>query len=68
MKKTKSSTKRFGPRYGRRIRERLDKIERKQKKIYKCPYCHYKKVSRLLSGIWQCKKCSAKFTGKAYEV
>ena len=64
----KSPTKRFGARYGRSNRERLEKIERKQKAIYKCPYCQYKKVKRISSGIWQCKKCSTKFAAKAYEI
>ena len=63
-----SPTKRFGARYGRSIRERLKKIERKQKAIYKCPYCQYKKVKRISAGIWECKKCSTKFAAKAYEI
>jgi len=65
-KKIYGSVKRFGSRYGRTIRERLSKIESLLKKKYKCPYCKKEGVKRLAVGIWYCKKCGAKFTGKAY--
>lgn len=60
------SVKRFGARYGRKIRLNLGKIEEQQKKLYKCPYCKAVKVKRIGAGIWQCKKCGAKFTARAY--
>ena len=62
------SVKRFGARYGRRTKEKLAKIEAIQKSKHKCPYCHAMKVKRLSMGIWNCKKCGAKFTGKAYSL
>ncbi len=62
------STKRFGSRYGRSIRERVGKIEVEQRKLHKCPYCNNVKVKRLAVGIWQCQKCKVKFAGKAYTV
>ena len=62
------STKRFGARYGPRNKIKFDKIERVQRSYQKCPYCNYMKVKRLSTGIWECRKCSAKFTGKAYAV
>ena len=62
------SVKRFGARYGRRLKERFGKIETEQRKKQKCPYCSAIKVKRLAIGIWQCRKCKAKFTGKAYSV
>ncbi len=62
------SVKRFGPRYGRTVKHKLAKIEKVIKGKHKCPYCHAEKVKRLSLGIWQCKKCNAKFTGKAYSV
>jgi large subunit ribosomal protein L37Ae len=58
--------KRFGPRYGRTLKDRLSYIEQDQKKTYKCPYCNYSDVKRASKGIWECRKCKAKFTGKAY--
>jgi large subunit ribosomal protein L37Ae len=62
------STRRLGPRYGRRIRLRLGLIEKDQRTSYKCPYCSAVKVKRVSVGIWECKKCNAKFTGKAYKL
>lgn len=60
------TTKRFGSRYGGGVKYVFAKIEALQKAKYKCPYCHNIKVKRVSKGIWQCKKCEAKFTGKAY--
>jgi len=62
------SVKRFGPRYGRSIKYKLAKIEAIQKGKHQCPYCHNLKAKRLSVGIWNCRKCGAKFTGKAYSV
>ncbi|MBI2652557.1 hypothetical protein HYX00_03780, partial [Candidatus Woesearchaeota archaeon] len=44
------------------------KIETEQRKLHKCPYCHKIAVKRIAVGIWNCKKCNVKFTGKAYSV
>lgn len=68
VKKTKSSVKRFGARYGRTIREKVAKIEAILKGKHKCPYCSAMKAKRVASGIWTCKKCNSKFTGSAYSV
>jgi len=62
------SVKRFGPRYGRKLKERFGKIESLQRKKQKCPYCSALSVKRIAAGIWQCRKCNVKFTGKAYSV
>jgi large subunit ribosomal protein L37Ae len=62
------SVKRFGARYGRKLKERFGKIEMEQRKKQKCPYCSAFKVKRIAVGIWECRKCNAKFTGKAYSV
>ena len=62
------TVKRFGPRYGRTSKEKLAKVEKILKGKHKCPYCHSWKAKRLSSGIWHCKKCNTKFTGKAYSV
>jgi len=62
------STKRFGPRYGRKLKERFGKVEAEQRKKHKCPYCSALKAKRISVGIWECKRCNSKFTGKAYSV
>ena len=62
------SVKRFGARYGRKPKIRFSKIETEQRKLHKCPYCSKIAVKRVAVGIWKCKKCDAKFTGKAYSV
>ncbi len=67
-KKTLGSVKRFGPRYGGTVKEKLYKVEKQSRATYKCPYCHKEKVRKQSLGIWSCKKCGAKFTGKAYSV
>jgi len=66
--KSFGSIKRFGVRYGRTVKDKLSKIEAVLKKKHKCPYCHSLSAKRLAAGIWCCKKCDAKFTGKAYSV
>ena len=62
------SVKRFGARYGRRVKDRFAKVEAVQRGKHICPYCKAPKVKRVAVGIWQCNKCSAKFTGKAYSI
>ena len=60
------SAKKFGTRYGRTLRQKYSKIESIKKAEYICPYCSYKKVKRVNTGIWQCRKCNSKFASKAY--
>lgn len=68
-KKTQhGSVKRFGPRYGRTLKNKVGKIESMQKQAYQCPACHYAKVRRVSKGVWECEKCAAKFASKAYTV
>ena len=62
------SVKRFGARYGRKLKVKFSKIETEQRKLHKCPYCSKTAVKRIAVGIWGCKKCNAKFTGKAYSI
>ena len=62
------SVKRFGARYGRKPKLKFSKIEAEQRKLHKCPYCNKIAVKRVAVGIWHCRKCNAKFTGKAYSV
>ena len=62
------SVKRFGARYGRKLKLKFSKIETEQRKLHKCPYCSKTAVKRVAVGIWNCRKCNAKFTGKAYSI
>ena len=66
--KSVASGKRFGARYGKRLRDKLARIEAEQRKKHKCPYCRTHAVKRVAAGIWGCKKCSSVFTGKAYTI
>mgnify|MGYP001611336112 CR=1 FL=1 len=65
LKKVKASG-RFGARYGKRAKSKLDGVEAKQRKKQKCPFCEKKTIKRLSTGIWQCKKCDKKFASNAY--
>jgi len=65
-KKEVGTAGRFGPRYGKRIRLAVSKMEEVQKQRHVCPSCNMPYVKRVSSGIWQCKKCGAKFAGSAY--
>lgn len=67
-KKKFGSVKRFGPRYGRTVKERLAKVEKEQRKNHRCPYCSYEKVKQQSVGIFLCGKCGAKFASRAYTV
>ena len=62
------SVKRFGVRYGTKLKGKIDKIEAERRQSTKCPHCHYDHVKRLYAGVWHCTKCKSKFTGKAYTV
>lgn len=68
MTRTKKvgSTGRFGTRYGITVKQKVLAVEKKQKKKHECPSCLKKTVKRVAKGIWQCRKCSHKFTGKAF--
>ena len=61
-------TKRFGVRYGRTTKYKLAKIEKEQKKPQPCPYCDRLKAKRVFAGVYECRKCNAKFTSRAYFV
>jgi large subunit ribosomal protein L37Ae len=57
------SSKRFGSRYGNRVRKNADEAESRD---YQCPECN-SDLGREAAGIWKCKKCGRKFTGGAYK-
>lgn len=62
------SVKRFGVRYGRRVKEEFGKIEHMRASSSLCPFCRKKQMSRLSAGIWRCEKCNIKLAGGAYSV
>lgn len=69
MTKPVASGKTYGTRYGRRTRDKYAALANEARRKHKCPYCNYSQVKRLASsGIWQCRKCTAKFTGRAYTI
>ena len=66
-KKSTGSAKRFGPRYGRRLRLWLGSVEKQYRNGKNtCPYCKKTGVRREAAGIWNCEKCNTTFAGKAY--
>lgn len=67
-KRTKKvgSAGRFQARYGVRARTKIRNVEIQQKTKHICPSCGHKKVKRMGTSIWQCKKCGVKFAGGAY--
>ncbi|MBL7160343.1 MAG: 50S ribosomal protein L37ae [Candidatus Aenigmarchaeota archaeon] len=58
-------TGKYGPRYGRVIREKVAKVTKKKK--HSCPHCKRPSLKREAAGIWLCKKCGLKIAGKAYK-
>lgn len=63
----KITSKGFGARYGKTVREKYAEIESRQRKKQKCPFCK-KTAKRLSKGIWQCKSCKKKFASHAYYI
>lgn len=57
---------RFGPRYGVRIRRRVQEIERDLRARHICPNCQARSVKRRASGVWACRRCGYVFAGGAY--
>jgi len=62
MKRRKAKT----VRYGGKVREKVEEIEKKQRKKQRCPFCKKFSIKRIASGIWYCKACKKKFTSGAY--
>jgi large subunit ribosomal protein L37Ae len=68
MSKTKKigSAGRFGPRYGKKVRQLVSDIEKVQKQRHLCPRCDMPYVKRVAAGIWKCGKCGTKFAGGSW--
>jgi len=65
LKKVKSAG-RFGARYGKKVKDKLVKVESKQRVKQICPFCKKHGVKRLSKGIWKCSKCEKKFASDTY--
>lgn len=57
---------RFGPRYGVRIRRRVQEIEEGLRARHTCPRCQAVSVHRKSTGVWECRRCGNVFAGGAY--
>ncbi len=57
---------RFGPRYGVRIRRRMQEIEEILRARHVCPNCQAVAVRRKSTGVWACRRCGTVFAGGAY--
>ena len=60
------SVGRLGPRYGVRIRRRMQEIEEGLKHRSTCPRCAAVAVRRASTGVWACRRCGYVFAGGAY--
>ena len=60
------SVGRLGPRYGVRIRRRVQEIEEGLKHRHECPRCAAIAVRRSSTGVWSCRHCGYVFAGGAY--
>jgi len=67
MAEKKKLHARVGPRAGRKTRKEYLDIDTKQRKKQECPYCGGS-AKRKSTGVFECKKCGAKFTAGAYTV
>ncbi|MFW6225734.1 MAG: 50S ribosomal protein L37ae [bacterium] len=66
-KKTRSAG-RYGAKHGKKVRAKLVRVEDKQRKKQKCPFCERLGVKRIAKGIWECSKqgCKKKFASNTY--
>ncbi len=57
----------FGARYGSTLRKQYKAVMEKRYAPHQCPFCGAKGyVRRISTGIWECRKCGAKWAGGAY--
>ena len=56
----------MGPRYGIRIRRRVLDIDRAREATAACPRCSTLTLDRVASGVFECRRCGAKFASGAY--
>jgi large subunit ribosomal protein L37Ae len=67
-RRTKSvgSTGWMGPKYGIRIRRRVQEVDRAAKASYVCPKCSTMTVRRVGSGLFHCRRCERTFASDSY--
>jgi large subunit ribosomal protein L37Ae len=65
--KVTGSSGRFGCRYGRFVRKRVNDMEKISRALHNCPKCDMQTVARKGTGIWECRKCGYKFAGGTYQ-
>jgi large subunit ribosomal protein L37Ae len=56
----------MGPRYGIRIRRRVLELDREREKDAACPRCSTITLSRVASGVFECRRCGTRFASGAY--
>ncbi len=66
MRAGRGLTKRFGARYGSRLRKKVEEIELDQRGRHFCSNCGRRAVRRVSVGVWQCGKCGYKFAAGAW--
>ncbi len=62
------SVGRFRAGYGKKPKEKILKIEKKQRRKQICPHCKKPAAKRIAKGIWLCSKCGKKFTSGSYYI
>ncbi|MFB6292007.1 MAG: 50S ribosomal protein L37ae [Candidatus Nanohaloarchaea archaeon] len=65
MPRKNRSSKRFGSRYGSKVRKNVDVAEQRDEE---CPECGSDNIERKAAGIWKCNKCGKKMAGGAYKM
>jgi large subunit ribosomal protein L37Ae len=67
-KKTYSSIKGLGVKFGATVRKRYGAAFTTLKQKRKCPSCGSLKFKREAIGVWICTKCNLKAAGGAYDI
>ncbi|HEY5632116.1 MAG TPA: 50S ribosomal protein L37 [Nitrososphaeraceae archaeon] len=54
--------------FGATVRKRYSKAYRTLKQKRRCPSCSSSRFTRIVSGVWFCRKCNYKVAGGAYDI
>jgi len=55
------------PRYGVKLRKKVDAIVKLQKTRFECPKCGKKNLRRKGNALWDCASCGALMAGGAFQ-